>query len=894
MKRRWITLWAFGLLLPLFAGNQLPNGKFELGLAGYILGDAGLLKMVPHRLEPHEGGFALTFEAELEERVALYLPETPMTPGVEYEFSFLAKSSLPKLPVIVSEYVRVGGSIGSAGKFFPTFTDRWERYTFRYQSGDLPWGGFRIVRDHFAGGAPVSVSLADLRFGPVSGPDEARNLLAAFEWDRMDRRLTAGEELTVGCRFLNRGKELRRGSFTWTLTETLYGREALRGEFAFEAKPGVSTAEFKLKVPAANGIYRLEGQAAGEAAINAVKFGVVPRVRVQKGELPIDLGVNSTFTNAARSPVSDGEMGFFADQGLSFIRSWDNGPPFVWRELEPEEGKFRWDRTDRMVEAAERAGLEILPVLGGMFFTYPDMKPFGKEEPRGHAQALWLYEKGPVVPCPPNMPQFTRAGRRTVLPAVADWERMIRALAERYRGRIRHYEVMNEPNLCLTAEQYLAYLKSAHAVLKAADPENRVVGLSATGDFDAHIMEFVRDMLQLGAARYCDAISFHPYNNLYEDSRKSGEAVIEGFRRYLAETGAPDMPLWNTELYYLNPKSRSGSDHQQGPIYHPGHLIRRYLLDASQGLRASILVPGPVMVGNIANDNFQGDSNSGFFTTRLMPNGKYLANAAFAQLLRGTRFSGAANLPDGIRVYQFTGKARAVGALFALNAEVTGDPRRVELPAELRVLDIYGNPMNLKDNRLPASSIPVYLTAGSEAELTAALAKCRVTGIKREKAAAAYSIRVDLQGSMAITPGPAFSGCRGSNVSYGPAELRPKAINVTGDRALTGEPQSYTFSFTPAESGTVELLLRGPHEKQEGKLVPLWVEYREVAAEGAAVANGKFDGQSHWSSRAVKGEAPEFTAGGVRAWHEAMAVQKLRVEQGKTVTITVKAKRSKP
>ena len=113
MKRRWIMVWTFGLLLPLAGGNQLVNGKFKLGLAGYILGDAGLLKMVPYRLEPHEDGFALTFDAELEERVALYLPETRMTPNVEYEFSFLAKSSLPKLPVIVSEYVRVGGSIGS-------------------------------------------------------------------------------------------------------------------------------------------------------------------------------------------------------------------------------------------------------------------------------------------------------------------------------------------------------------------------------------------------------------------------------------------------------------------------------------------------------------------------------------------------------------------------------------------------------------------------------------------------------------------------------------------------------------------------------------------------------------------------------------------------------------
>lgn len=872
-----------GMLFPLAAGNQLVNGKFELGLSGYILGDARLLKEIPHRLTPYEDGFALTFDAELEERVALYLPEVRMTPGVEYEFSFMAKSSIPALPVIVSEYVRVGGSVGSAGKFFPTFTDRWQRYTFRYQSGQLPWGGFRIVRDHYAGDRAVSVSLADLRFGPVEGADETPELAAGFEWDRLDRRVAPGEELTVVCRFRNAGKATRRGKLSWQLTNTLYNRVTHRNEIAFEAKPGASAMEFKLKVPAENGVYRLEGEAEGVALTGVVKFGVIPRARVKSGELPVDLGVNSPFTAAARHSVSDAEMAFYADFGLSFIRVWDNGPPFIWRELEPEDGKFRWEPTDRLVEAVRRAGMETLPVLGGMFFTYPDMKPFGEKEPRGHALPLWLYEKGPIVPCPPNMPQFTRAGRKTVLPSLHDWERMVRAVGERYRGRIRYYEVMNEPNLCLTPEQYLVYLKSAYTVLKSVDPASRVVGLSATGDFNAHIMEFVDDMLKLDAARYCDAISFHPYNNLFEDSRKSGETVIEAFWKYLTANGNGSMPLWNTELYYLNPQSRSGSDHERGPVYHPGFLIRRYLLDAAQGLSASILIPGPAMVGNIANDNFLGDSHSGFFTTRLIPNGKSIANAVFAATLRGTRYSGTVNLPEGIRVYKFSGSGRAVGALFALNAGLEGDPRRITLPAGARVLDLFGNPGTAV---LPGSPIPVYLVAGSEAELDAMLAGCRVEGGKDEKKAA-WSIRIDLEGEMALRPGTDFAGCRANNIGWGPEALRPKTLIVSGTENL---PASYRFSFVPAESGLVELRLRGPHERKDGKLNPLVVEYFEVGAQGATVKDGTFRGEEDWSACSAAGVAPaEFRPGSVRVWHDATAVQKIEVKKNVPVTVTVRA-----
>ena len=59
--------------------------------------------------------------------------------------------------------------------------------------------------------------------------------------------------------------------------------------------------------------------------------------------------------------------------------------------------------------------------------------------------------------------------------------------------------------------------------------------------------------------------------------------MYTAFRAQLRAAGCADMPLWNTELYYLNPQSEGGSDAFSGPVVPPGWLARRYLLDTANG-----------------------------------------------------------------------------------------------------------------------------------------------------------------------------------------------------------------------------------------------------------------------------------------------------------------------
>src|SRR5687767_2860624 len=93
--------------------------------------------------------------------------------------------------------------------------------------------------------------------------------------------------------------------------------------------------------------------------------------------------------------------------GLGWVRI-----DFEWTAIEPQQDVFRWQTYDAIVAAAELRGLEVLGILA---YT-----------------PAWATDGEP------------RAG---VPRQVADWEDLCFRAAARYRGRVRAWEIWNEPNL---------------------------------------------------------------------------------------------------------------------------------------------------------------------------------------------------------------------------------------------------------------------------------------------------------------------------------------------------------------------------------------------------------------------------------------------------------------
>ncbi len=181
-----------------------------------------------------------------------------------------------------------------------------------------------------------------------------------------------------------------------------------------------------------------------------------------------------------RPEVADRDLSLIKEAGFGWVKQG-----FGWRDIEGAcKGCFDWSFTDRIVDQVERHGLDMVVRL--------DHQPYWAGE----------YTNGP----PANYNDF------------GDF---VYALASRYKGRIRAYEIWNEPNLSRewgdqppNPAEYTALLKIGYQRIKEADPNAMVIsaGLTPTSRWD-HVavpdVEFLKGMYAAGAKPYFDALGAH-------------------------------------------------------------------------------------------------------------------------------------------------------------------------------------------------------------------------------------------------------------------------------------------------------------------------------------------------------------------------------------------------
>lgn len=753
------SLLAFTFLFPdVKAGNLIVNGDFELGLYGFEYNQVKVLNSpkieelsaeLPQidTTQKKDGKQSLCLFSPIEGSVSIGIPEHKLDANSQYEFSVWCKSNRPDIKIMLLE--SQAGPVPYKWAFSPYFQTKedWTqlKFTVKTAATDAPAKGFIVYCRMNAGD---KVWFDSFSFKKTGDTDDSKPLWQlGVSLDSKGYKFVKGEDVKGKFQVAYSGKLEERGTLS-TISEMLgvsnsgdpvlswylEDAEGVKHEIAgasctVRADKALSEIPFSFKT-ALNGVFKLKAVLKLKDGTRydlavAPKFGVVPaNMTVKRGELPVDVGVNfslfggwtigiptdnTDFKFVPCGISADEQMKFMSELGISIIRPWDGGMPFIWHALEPEEGRYNWAPADIYVELVNKYGLEAFPVIGGMSFVYPESEKFS-----GHRFPDWQKKKAQIVECP--LPQFTRKGRKSMLPDKNDWTRMISDLVGRYKGKIRYYEIMNESNLCMSAPDYVKYMELAWNAAKKADSDVKLVGIGATGDLEGNILSYMRETLKDGAAKYCDYISFHAYDGLLEDSRVPGEKMIQEIKRFMKESGCPEKELWMTELYYLNPKSNNGgSNHEFGPVFHPGYLIRRYLLDASAGVKASICVPGSYMIASTLHDGaFDRYKYSAPLKTKFVPSELYIASASFAYLLNHTEFTGKDELPLQCRAYRFYGKDKAVAAVFGLKMEENENVLTFkEIPSGIEFLDLFANPMEaqFKDGlyRLPVGPVPFYV-----------------------------------------------------------------------------------------------------------------------------------------------------------------------------------------
>jgi hypothetical protein len=120
---------------------------------------------------------------------------------------------------------------------------------------------------------------------------------------------------------------------------------------------------------------------------------------------------------------------------------------------------------------------------------------------------------------------------------------MVRKTVTKLGTRVQYYEVINEPNLSMSPDDYVRILKEAYKVIKSINPSAMVMGPAVCGINLGWCDAFYRS----GGKNYTDIISVHDYEG--NESIDPGHWIWKfgELRKLMARHGDGDKPIWQTE-----------------------------------------------------------------------------------------------------------------------------------------------------------------------------------------------------------------------------------------------------------------------------------------------------------------------------------------------------------
>ena len=119
----------------------------------------------------------------------------------------------------------------------------------------------------------------------------------------------------------------------------------------------------------------------------------------------------------------------------------------------------------------------------------------------------------------------------------------VRRVAERYKGKVKHYEVCNEPNFTASVDDYFKGHKMAFEIIRQVDPQAKVMG-PATVNID---LNWMRRLYELGLKDVTDIIAIHDYEGHESITPEHWAWKYGELRRIMAANGDAKKPIWQTE-----------------------------------------------------------------------------------------------------------------------------------------------------------------------------------------------------------------------------------------------------------------------------------------------------------------------------------------------------------
>jgi cellulose/xylan binding protein with CBM9 domain/carbohydrate binding protein with CBM4/9 domain len=698
------------LFLPvcLQAENLVSNSSFELDLNGFSCERNMFLKTNPAYVyttpefdsaSKVHGNQSLKLTNPLSDMIILTSKEFRVEVGKEYNFSFWVKSETENIPVTAG-IMSVQSSDWKMRTYAFKSKKTWKRYQLKAK---IPKGHdfFHVyikipakARTIWLDAIQVSSGSKLEEYTPKANIEMAMEF-SQFYYIKDSNKPLSGKitavNYTSSAKNLN-GKLLFYDDYAEKLIENkemsieLPGNKVITKNFIFN--------------PQRYSPYRAE---VDFGAIKAIlpAYTVVTR-KIEKKSIDLNkttcVGVNSPigtkrlYQGKWKQPsrIFRGQnmgqrklMKLYAAQGLRWLRVWCY-TIFDWSFIESQKGKFNWEAEDYALKVAEENGFKIMPVLGGWSFS--DIFMTSRKKYCAKFLPDFVTQSARILPA--NNPSHASKGFKVYLPNINDWRDYIRAIASRYKGRISHYEIMNEPNLYLTPEQYLPYLKAAYEVCKSIDPACKIVGMSLTGDHAGKPMEFSQGCYELGALEYMDILSFHPYSSGLESSKIPASRHIAKIKELLKKYNKPNMPVWNDEMFYL---------------YSGDEVIRRFLIDLGSGVAQSASLKS--VTKNILNPKSKPNSQ------QIFPDSIFLANNTLTALFEGAKPL-SFNWDKPVTCYLFEKQGERIAAVWSYNPRFNFFLRLSKGSLPVKIYDLFGNELPNADKNIietKLSKSPIYI-----------------------------------------------------------------------------------------------------------------------------------------------------------------------------------------
>ncbi|MBI5821489.1 MAG: beta-galactosidase [Verrucomicrobia bacterium] len=143
--------------------------------------------------------------------------------------------------------------------------------------------------------------------------------------------------------------------------------------------------------------------------------------------------------------------------------------------------------------------------------------------------------------------------------AMDGWKNFTAKIAEHFKGRVRHYEIWNEPNITAfwkpgkpDAAAYAKLVKDTAPIIRQRVPDAVIIGCA----FARVPLDYLKKCLDAGLAEHVDVVSYHPYREVPEAGY---EEDVRGVRELLVQHNGSRIKLWQGECGCPSQKGGAGA-----------------------------------------------------------------------------------------------------------------------------------------------------------------------------------------------------------------------------------------------------------------------------------------------------------------------------------------------